>query len=211
MIFDCKMSIALLLGLFFSSFSQADQSAVYSPPGSAKVVDRQLKTQQHEPALNAIRAIFDEISPRCVDFTDYLTSGDVLPIRQMSADAFKIKIAELRQLILSTFGKKSISDNNIDFINAELAVNEFSDNERWQIIGVMYLHYGSSMGVMFVENKTTGQWTSFYRMLADDSNGLLYFGDEVGLVGDAIRGLFGPDAQQRIEISLDSFTVQKTH
>jgi len=169
-----------------------------------------------ETKQQALLTIYEQLSPKgnVLPLDEYVQSREPVPTRQIEQQNFERLLDEARYLVLYKevpVAQDETDESDEDYFKEELVYRDIDENENWRIVELSYLKLWSSWGVLLAQNKTTEQWTAFYSSSAGDSNVLLYLDSNIELVGDAIRGGFEAYAQQRVEIALENFTVQKTH
>jgi len=168
--------------------------------------------------LAEINTIHEQLRPSMddTDVASYLFSEHALPIRQFSKDQFESILTEFKRFIPVEIDMEEVieSDEYIeeypDFYQADFMINDIVEDEHWKVVEILYLQLDASWGVLAVENKSTGDWTSFYTVSEGDSKRYLYLDDELELVDGELRGDFKPYSEQRVAVSLDDFTVQQT-
>jgi len=166
-----------------------------------------------ENKQQALLSIYDQLSPKdnALPLDEYVQSREPVPTRKIEHQNFERLLNEARHLVPYEEEPVSQDESDEDYFKEELVYRDLAENENWRIVELSYLKLWSSWGVLLAQNKATEQWTAFYSSSAGDSNVLLYLDSNIELVGDAIRGKFAPYEQQRVEIALENFTVQKTH
>ena len=180
----------------------------------------QANEAEGDSLLKAINSIHEKLRPS-IDDTDldkYLTSSTVLPTRQFSNTQLELILTEFKKFIpveIESTDEIISADGDIEyeypnFYEPEVVISDLAQNDNWRIIQVLYLQLYASWGVLLAENKSTGEWTSFYTITEGDSKQHLYFDNEVQLTDEELRGKFNPYSLERVAISLQDFTVNKT-
>jgi len=169
-----------------------------------------------EAKQQALLTIYEQLSPKgnALPLDEYVQSREPVPIRKIEHQNFERLLNEARHLVPYEevpVAQDESDESDEDYFKDELVYRDIAENENWRIVELSYLKLWSSWGVLLAQNKRTEQWTAFYSSSAGGANMRLYLDSEVELVGDAIRGGFEAYAQQRVEIGLENFTVQKTH
>jgi len=171
---------------------------------------------EEDKQLEAINEIFQRLRPSIDDtkLESYTEAKNKLPTRQLSNQQFQTILADFKAFMPIEVIDVSASeedeeeyDEYIDYYVPQFIINDLAENDRWRIVEILYLQLYSSWGVRLVENKKTGQWTSFYSASYGDSKSYLYLSDEFGLIGDSLQGRFSLNEPYEYKISLIDFSV----
>jgi len=203
-------------GTFQSKFIERRYLPDKCDMGSASL-NEQLEVEQ----LAEFNAIHKKLRPAAIDtdINDYLALSEPLPTKQFSKAELTIILDELKPYIfidveMADEGELRTDydeDEYFDYYTPEVVIQDIAENDNWLIKEVLYLQLYTSWGVLLAQDKSTGQWTSFYTVSGGDSKQHLYFNDEVELGDNELRGIYSPYGDQRVAISLLNFTVNDTH
>jgi hypothetical protein len=162
--------------------------------------------------IRELNLIFEQLQTpgQSPDLEALVKTGNSLPTRQISYQAFERLLDEARHLVPA--GQKTESEEGSegeDYFESTFVFEDLAENARWRVVEFSYLQLWSSWGVLLVQDKLTNQWTAFYTSSAGDSNLMLYLDNQVELQGDHLTGKFNPYAQQTYVISLEDFDVHQ--
>jgi len=205
-----------MLFVYYDPNSQSFQHQVIAERYLAPLCDMEggiASEQQVEKKSRKREHVFKQLRPSLTptDLEPFIQSGKPIPTRQFSYDELEGLLGEISGLMPSETSPDDDSEEEIDYFAPKLVIKELDADDHWRIVKVTALELWASWGVLLVENKWSGQWTSFYNITPGDSNTPLYLSDDIELVGNGLKGLFNPYSDHRVEISLDYFRVKKTH
>jgi len=187
-------------------------------PDVCDMASAQANEAEQDQLLKDINLVHEKLRPSIGDTrpSEHVTSQQVLPTRQFSNVQLEKILTAFKQFIpveIEVESETITGNDEFDyqypnFYEAEFMIEDIAEDANWRIIEVLYLQLYTSWGVLLAENKSTGQWTSFYTVSGGDSKQHLYFDDEVELVNNELRGSFTPYGDHKLAISLNDFTVQ---